>query len=49
MRLFIIPNISQFYFDNQANFPLVKAYLRMLDYLRLLILEYLNLQKDIEE
>lgn len=49
MRLFTIPNISQFYFDNQANFPLVKAYLRMLDYLRLLILEYLKLQKDIEE
>ena len=46
MRLFTIPNISQFYFDNQVNFPLVKAYLRILDYLRLLILEYLTLQQQ---
>lgn len=44
MRIFDIQNISQFYFDNQINFPILKSYLRMLDYLRLLILEYLSLQ-----
>ena len=43
MRVFNIPKISEFYFNNQLNFPQVKNYLQMLDYLRLLIIEYLTL------
>jgi hypothetical protein len=46
MRIFDIPNIRRFYFNNQINFPLIKGYLRMLDYLRLLILEYLSLPQN---
>ncbi len=46
MRIFDITQISRFYFDNQINLPVFKAYLRMLDYLRLLILEYLALQQQ---
>lgn len=44
IRVFNIPKISKFYFNNQLNFPLVKNYLQMLDYLRLLILEYLAIE-----
>lgn len=43
MRFFNLPNIGEFYFNNQLNFPQVKNYLQMLDYLRLLIIEYLTL------
>lgn len=45
-RIFNIPIIAKFYFNNQLNFPLTKNYLRMLDYLRLLILEYLNTESS---
>ena len=44
MRIFNTLTTAQFYFNNQLNFPLVKSYLRMLDYLRLLILEFLSLE-----
>lgn len=43
MRIFNLPNIGEFYFNNQLNFPQLKNYLQMLDYLRLLIIEYLTL------
>ncbi len=43
MRIFNLPNIGEFYFHNQLNFSQVKNYLQMLDYLRLLIIEYLTL------
>ncbi|WP_017293193.1 hypothetical protein [Geminocystis herdmanii] len=43
MQIFNIPNISQFYFNKELNFPLLKNYLQMLDYLRLLILEYISI------
>ncbi len=42
MRIFNLPNIGKFYFNNQLNFPQIKNYLQMLDYLRLLIIEYLK-------
>jgi hypothetical protein len=45
-RIFNIPIISRFYFNNELNFTLTKNYLRMLDYLRLLILEYLNTESS---
>ena len=44
MRIFNTLTTAQFYFNNQLNFPLIKSYLRMLDYLRLLILEFLSLE-----
>lgn len=45
MRLFDIPSIAEFYFNNYHQYENVKSYLRTLDYLRLLILEYLNLSQ----
>lgn len=42
MRVFDIPAIAQFYFTTNTNYPHLKAYIRTLDYLRLLILEYLQ-------
>ncbi|MEQ9549340.1 MAG: hypothetical protein RIM23_06955 [Coleofasciculus sp. G3-WIS-01] len=42
MRVFRIPVIVQFYFDSNGKYDQMKAYIRMLDYLRLLMLEYLQ-------
>jgi len=42
MRVFDVPAIAQFYFTTYADYMQMKAYIRMLDYLRLLILEYLR-------
>ena len=41
MRIFEIPVIAKLYFNHQE-YNLMKSYIRMLDYLRLLILEYLQ-------
>ena len=41
MHIFEIPVIANLYFDNEA-YDLIKSYIRMLDYLRLLILDYLQ-------
>ena len=41
MRIFEIPVIAKLYFDD-PEYDLIKSYIRMLDYLRLLILEYLQ-------
>jgi hypothetical protein len=41
MRIFEITVIAKLYFDREE-FNLIKYYIRMLDYLRLLILEYLQ-------
>lgn len=50
MRVFDVPAIAQFYFTTDGDYTQIKAYIRMLDYLRLLILEYLrsfhNLQQE---
>lgn len=43
MRVFDISIIAQLYFNTPGQYENFKSYLRMLDYLRLLILEYLNL------
>lgn len=43
MRVFDIPVIAQFYFSHPQAYTQLKSYLRMLDYLRLLIIEYLQL------
>jgi hypothetical protein len=42
MRLFSIPHIAQFYFENSQDYPKLKEYMRQLDYIRLLLLEYLQ-------
>ncbi len=42
MRVFDIPALAQFYFaTNNRDYDQIKAYIQTLDYLRLLILEYL--------
>lgn len=43
-RVFDIPQIAQFYLTNSHNCEKLKSYLRMLDYLRLIILEHLTIQ-----
>ncbi len=43
-RVFDVPSISQLYLHNSHEYENIKLYLRMLDYLRLLILEYLTFQ-----
>lgn len=40
--VFDIPAIAHFYLSNNAEFEQMKAYIRVLDYLRLLMLEYLR-------
>ena len=45
MRVFDIQTIAQLYFNTPRRYENIKSYLRMLDYLRLLILEYLNLSE----
>jgi hypothetical protein len=42
MRIFNIPIIAHLYFNFDHDYPEIKDYLRMLDYLRLLIIEYLQ-------
>lgn len=41
MNAFNIPVIAQFYFNSNDNYEQMKAYIRTLDYLRLVILEFL--------
>ncbi|MBD2139322.1 hypothetical protein H6F32_17500 [Anabaena sp. FACHB-1237] len=42
ITMFDIQKIAQLYFHTPGEYENLKSYLRMLDYLRLLILEYLN-------
>jgi len=41
MGVFDVPALAKFYFSTDGGYQQMKAYIRMLDYLRLLILEYL--------
>lgn len=43
LAVFDVPAVAQFYFGSNGEYQGTKAYLRMLDYLRLLMLEYLSL------
>jgi hypothetical protein len=43
-RLFDVPLIAQFYRDACSQYPQTYAYIGLLDYLRLLVLEYLSMQ-----
>jgi hypothetical protein len=42
MRVFSMSPIGKFYFSNNGKYEQIKNYIRMLDYLRLLLLEYLQ-------
>ncbi|MBS3026700.1 MAG: hypothetical protein HCA25_06275 [Dolichospermum sp. DET50] len=42
MRVFSVSQIGEFYFNNNGKYEQMKSYIRMLDYLRLLLLEYLQ-------
>jgi hypothetical protein len=48
LRLFSIPHIAQFYFENSHDYPKLKEYMRQLDYIRLLLLEYLQSDRQTE-
>ncbi len=45
MRVLNVPQIANFYFGSNGNYEQINSYIRTLDYLRLLLLEYLQLQK----
>ncbi|WP_325034671.1 hypothetical protein [Nostoc sp. 'Lobaria pulmonaria (5183) cyanobiont'] len=45
MQVLNVPQIASFYFGSNGNYEQIKSYIRTLDYLRLLLLEYLQLQK----
>ncbi|MBW4568317.1 MAG: hypothetical protein KME31_09885 [Tolypothrix carrinoi HA7290-LM1] len=45
MRLLDVPAIAQFYLTTKREYRRIKAYMQMLDYLRLLIIEYLQLNQ----
>ena len=42
LRIFCIPSIAQFYFEHSRDYPKLKEYVRQIDYIRLLLLEYLQ-------
>ncbi|MBD2741510.1 hypothetical protein H6H02_07870 [Coleofasciculus sp. FACHB-1120] len=44
MRVFNVPAIARIYFAIDGDYGQIKAYIRMLDYLRLLTLEYLQMR-----
>ncbi|BAY62602.1 hypothetical protein NIES22_26760 [Calothrix brevissima NIES-22] len=46
MRIFNVAQIARFYFNSNGKYEQTKNYIRILDYLRLLMLEYLQLQKN---
>jgi hypothetical protein len=44
--IFAIPSIAQWYFNSQDDYQQLKFYVSMLDCLRLLILEYIKLERN---
>jgi soluble cytochrome b562 len=48
LQVFANSTISQFYAGTKGQYPKVQTYLQMLDYLRLLTLEYLQMQQTIQ-
>lgn len=44
MQVLNVPQIASFYFGSNGNYEQIKSYIRTLDYLRLLLLEYLQFQ-----
>jgi len=48
LQVFANLTIAQFHMETRGQYPKVQNYLQMLDYLRLLILEYLQMQQTIQ-
>jgi hypothetical protein len=48
LRVFDRPIITQFYAEAQLQYPQIQSYIRLLDYLRLLVLEYLQMQQGVQ-
>lgn len=42
IKMFNIPYFGDWYFDAASDYPLIKQYIETLNYLRLLLIEYLN-------
>ena len=42
LNIFMLPSLTYFYWETEDQYPLLKSYLQKLDYLRLLILDYLR-------
>lgn len=48
LQVFANLTIAQFYSETRGHYPKVQSYLQMLDYLRLLMLEYLQMQQTMQ-
>ncbi|MDZ8054877.1 MAG: hypothetical protein RMX63_26045 [Aulosira sp. ZfuCHP01] len=46
MRIFNVAQIARIYFGSNGKYEQMKNYIRILDYFRLLLLEYLQFQKN---
>lgn len=42
LQIFALPSLTHFYWNTEGQYPIIKSYLQKLDYLRLLILDYLS-------
>lgn len=49
MRILDTPAVAQWYFNSSKDYLKMKFYIQMLDYLRLLVLEYIELHQQEEE
>jgi hypothetical protein len=48
LRVLDRPVIAQFYEEERSRYPQIQSYLWRLDYLRLLVLEYLQMQQSVQ-
>ncbi|WP_341734402.1 hypothetical protein [Microcoleus sp. EPA2] len=48
LSVFNVPIVARFYVEQRSPYPQTKMYLQLLDYLRLLVLEYLQVQGNIQ-
>jgi hypothetical protein len=48
LSVFNVPIVARFYVEQQSPYPQTKTYLQLLDYLRLLVLEYLQAQEIVQ-
>lgn len=48
LNMFNHPVIAQLYLQARSSYPLMQSYIRMLDYLRLLVLEYLQMHQNVQ-
>lgn len=48
LQVFANSVIAQFYLETGEQYPKVRTYLQLLDYLRLLMLEYLQIQPEVQ-